>query len=580
MQLKTDSQESIQNDFTNLENNEVASEIPIIQPDTTSGVPDAQPLQLKLENTESISTSIPRESITSENTTETADPSSNPAVAGIPEELASPTIPSSTPIQLKTDSQESIQSDFTNPQNNNEVKAEIPIQPATTFGIPDTQPLQLKSENIESISTSISRESITSENTSETADPSSDSAVASIPKELASPKIPSSTPIQLKTDSQESIQSEFTNPENVDRKSRDETPEASSPKLPVQRREIAIDPNNSELVESQPIVGQNSQNAQNIDIQNLNALPDQTITQLFSETRQTRTPNTHTENFPQLPTVLGKISEHTTLGQNTNSIGNQIANNIVPLAQPIDIQAKFSEKFQAEFQEKYKSPPEPFSDLSSTLASPIQRSPDKRTQLAPVPKSSEASQDAISTNLSAVPSAIQRIFDSQAENASLSVMRSPTPDAWSSLADLVSATSPSTISKQSIPQQPISQPSIRRSEPIVQRQPDSDKSPAWSSISELIDDRKTTNVRSSLAAVRIPQGIAPQTQKQSLQRDIDPSNADTVEVSYKSKQENDEEVDISASLEILAQEIYGLLRQRIEIERERHGSQYYGQLPW
>ena len=42
---------------------------------------------------------------------------------------------------------------------------------------------------------------------------------------------------------------------------------------------------------------------------------------------------------------------------------------------------------------------------------------------------------------------------------------------------------------------------------------------------------------------------------------------------------SEEDNDDTANLEALAREIYSRLRQRIEIERERHGG-YSGRLPW
>ncbi|MGG6286219.1 hypothetical protein ACQ4M3_31935 [Leptolyngbya sp. AN03gr2] len=42
----------------------------------------------------------------------------------------------------------------------------------------------------------------------------------------------------------------------------------------------------------------------------------------------------------------------------------------------------------------------------------------------------------------------------------------------------------------------------------------------------------------------------------------------------------EESINDANNLEVLAREIYGLLRQRLEIERERHGNHYSGRLPW
>ncbi|CAN1210842.1 hypothetical protein TUMEXPCC7403_11630 [Tumidithrix helvetica PCC 7403] len=270
-------------------------------------------------------------------------------------------------------------------------------------------------------------------------------------------------------------------------------------------------------------------------------------------------------SFPLLPTVLNTISRSSPLGRapdvigNTSSpIGSQTANGI--LSQTVDptaLQAKFNAPLEYPFD----------------LAPPIQRSADKRSPFNPSTSSPES-------KLSSLPSTIQRMFAPESDNSTsddrndgalnLPEPTSTVPDTWSSLADLVGAITSSPASSSLINASQASA-APASSLQIVQRQSDSGSSTsAWSSIQELISDRKTTNTRSSLAP-------SSQVQEPVIQRFKDSSE---VGVSYGDRDNANEEADISTNLEILAQEIYVLLRQRLAIERERHGSGYSGQLPW
>ncbi|MEE3717255.1 hypothetical protein V2H45_10895 [Tumidithrix elongata RA019] len=277
-----------------------------------------------------------------------------------------------------------------------------------------------------------------------------------------------------------------------------------------------------------------------------------------------------TPSFPLLPTVLDTISRSSPLGQTSDTIGNtpspigsQTANGILSqTADPTALQARFNAPLEYPFD----------------LAPPIQRSADKRSSFNPSTSSPES-------KISSLPSTIQRMLAPESDNSpsddrsdgalNLPDLTSTVPDTWSSLADLVGAMSSSPVSSSTID---ASRASVSlastapvSSLPIVQRQSDSGSSTsAWSSIQELISDRKTTNTRSSLAPPS-------QVQAPVIQRSADSSE---VGVSYGDRDNAHEDADISTNLEILAQEIYVLLRQRLAIERERHGSGYSGQLPW
>jgi len=75
-------------------------------------------------------------------------------------------------------------------------------------------------------------------------------------------------------------------------------------------------------------------------------------------------------------------------------------------------------------------------------------------------------------------------------------------------------------------------------------------------------------------------------QVNTIQRKKDPhqesENLPEATVSVNNFQDNDnkDEASFEENLTALAQEIYVLLRQRLEIEKERQGSIYRGRLPW
>jgi hypothetical protein len=71
-------------------------------------------------------------------------------------------------------------------------------------------------------------------------------------------------------------------------------------------------------------------------------------------------------------------------------------------------------------------------------------------------------------------------------------------------------------------------------------------------------------------------------QQNSIQRfttEQTPAQEDISSTEKPSKQEDSENAE-SQNLELLAWEIYGLVRQRLEIERERYGNYYSNRLPW
>ena len=72
------------------------------------------------------------------------------------------------------------------------------------------------------------------------------------------------------------------------------------------------------------------------------------------------------------------------------------------------------------------------------------------------------------------------------------------------------------------------------------------------------------------------------TQPHTIQRESVPTPLPeaTVSVQPRQDQDNQDEMNFDQNLETLAQEIYILLKQRLEIEKERQGARYQGRLPW
>ena len=72
------------------------------------------------------------------------------------------------------------------------------------------------------------------------------------------------------------------------------------------------------------------------------------------------------------------------------------------------------------------------------------------------------------------------------------------------------------------------------------------------------------------------------TRSKTIQRELTSDTLPEAKVSVNPSQNNDsyDEDNFDKNLETLAQEIYILLRQRLEIEKERQGGKYQGRLPW
>ncbi|MEA5566074.1 hypothetical protein, partial [Anabaena sp. UHCC 0399] len=158
------------------------------------------------------------------------------------------------------------------------------------------------------------------------------------------------------------------------------------------------------------------------------------------------------------------------------------------------------------------------------------------------------------------------------------IQKSPTeniPNSWSSLAELMDEMEMS---------------ATNHSEKIV-IQPQTDKK-QWNKVIPITSKRSPTVGRTlshSLSGNELSQteiNFPPKnnSKNQSIQTYSNPFDFTLIQKTEDSYTEestnNDSTEEETENLEILAQEIYKLLRQRLEIERERRGNNYSGRLPW
>lgn len=189
-------------------------------------------------------------------------------------------------------------------------------------------------------------------------------------------------------------------------------------------------------------------------------------------------------------------------------------------------------------------------------------------------------------NIPTLPSVLQNISHIQSSLSdkknrivvSQSIV-TPTEDSWDSIDDLLGANTSNTHS------------------PSVQRSPESNTASSWSSIGELLlssgSSRKKYSKSDSdtdnLNIMRKPevyftsqgyQSITPRIQRLANNQEVSSKSIPDVSVSSIPDQQQEQLEGSAKDLEMLAQEIYCLLKQRIQIERERQGGSYFGQLPW
>ena len=184
-----------------------------------------------------------------------------------------------------------------------------------------------------------------------------------------------------------------------------------------------------------------------------------------------------------------------------------------------------------------------------------------------------------------LPSVLQNISHIQTslsnrKNLIIGSGKSTAPDCWNSIDDLIGSKNGSKTSSSD--------------SSVIQRSPESATSSSWSSVAELLLSSSTnpnpsgSNTDTSPIMRKAEVHFRPQ---------VFPSNIPTKIQKYTAHEISSESIpDVSVSsihepkdetwkasprdLEMLAQEIYCLLKQRIQIERERQGGNYFGQLPW
>ncbi len=155
----------------------------------------------------------------------------------------------------------------------------------------------------------------------------------------------------------------------------------------------------------------------------------------------------------------------------------------------------------------------------------------------------------------------------------------PIENSWDSIDDLLGANTSNTHA------------------PSVQRSPESNTDSYWSSIGELLlssgssrkkyskpdSDTDNLNIMRKPEVYFTPQGyqsITPRIQRLANNQEVSSKSIPDVSVSSISDQKPEQIEGSAKDLEMLAQEIYCLLKQRLQIERERQGGSYFGQLPW
>ena len=184
-----------------------------------------------------------------------------------------------------------------------------------------------------------------------------------------------------------------------------------------------------------------------------------------------------------------------------------------------------------------------------------------------------------------LPSVLQNISHIQTslsnrKNLIIGSGKSTAQDCWNSIDDLIGSKNGSKTSSSD--------------SSVIQRSPESATSSSWSSVAELLLSSSTnpnpsgSNTDTSPIMRKAEVHFRPQ---------VFPSNIPTKIQKYTAHEISSESIpDVSVSsihepkdetwkasprdLEMLAQEIYCLLKQRIQIERERQGGNYFGQLPW
>ncbi|HEY9598296.1 MAG TPA: hypothetical protein V6D33_11560, partial [Cyanophyceae cyanobacterium] len=295
------------------------------------------------------------------------------------------------------------------------------------------------------------------------------------------------------------------------------------------------------------------------------ATPDSevTVAQLLSESKQP----------PALPTVLGNIAQLKPLGQ-SNALGQS----------PIEA-ASTSPLLSSSST----------SNLSADFPSIIQRMPESSDgELPQISDRINESSPIKSSNRSSSNLGITQNLDTS-DRVSPSA---DIPSSWSSIAELLGDSPTVEPASPVIQRYPERQPSsVTSSKPTVIQRRKEERQPE-NEVEELVftpegfqradsgSDRSSRTSRTGRSLIqtkkRDRQALQKKTNNSStasnditLQMDSEPASQPITITALNSSSQAE-----SGSMESLAREVYNMLRQRLEIERERRGSNYSGRMPW
>jgi hypothetical protein len=306
---------------------------------------------------------------------------------------------------------------------------------------------------------------------------------------------------------------------------------------------------------------------------------DVTVAQLFSEAKET----------PVLPTVLENLGQINPLGQ-SSSLG-QSSVEATPTSPLLSRQS--SSSLSGEISPMIQRMPDASVGDSSEITlnqSGISDRVSRQAELTPMNLSSLSS-SATDSNVDIQQVApISNIISRQESQDGMTQVAPSTdiPTSWSSIADLLGGSNTVDSEPPVIQRHPEHQQSIDSQSPVIQRHQDNGRSDSKAEDLVFTPEgfrRGDSPVASSTSKVRRSLIQTKKRQRSSaypiLEKEL-PSGADSTEsssnevtISRQTPQEDD-----SYNLEILAQEIYSLVQQRLQIEQERHGRHYSGRLPW
>jgi hypothetical protein len=176
----------------------------------------------------------------------------------------------------------------------------------------------------------------------------------------------------------------------------------------------------------------------------------------------------------------------------------------------------------------------------------------------------------LKSELSTTSSTVSVKFSSEQPElpASAAITNQDIPDSWSSIAELLGE-------KTSTEQESVIVQPLWESNPSGYESVSMNFAPSRDSISSTTDEFK---VNSPITPIQssVVNGVI-QTDAATDVRGTPATPEEEIEEEIENRTSSQEEAD---RLEVLAREIYNLLRQRLEVERERQGQYYSGRLPW